>query len=54
MKKESNQHPKQSPVEESRKALEARIKQLEMEKEYLILGCILMFHRYLYLYNWHG
>jgi transposase len=35
MKKESNQHPKQPPVEGSREALEARIKQLEMENEYL-------------------
>lgn len=35
LKKESNHHPKQSPVEGSREALEARIKQLEMENEYL-------------------
>jgi transposase-like protein len=35
MKKESNQQPKQPPVEGSREALEVRIKQLEMENEYL-------------------
>lgn len=35
MKKESNQQPKQEPIEGSREALEARIKQLEMENEYL-------------------
>jgi transposase len=35
LNKESNQHPKQSPVEGSREELEVRIKQLEMENEYL-------------------
>ena len=35
MKKESNKQPKQAPVEGSIEALEARIKQLEMENEYL-------------------
>ncbi|MEC1722865.1 IS3 family transposase [Schinkia azotoformans] len=34
MKKESNQQPKQAPVRDSTEALEARIKQLEMENEY--------------------
>lgn len=35
MKKESSKRSKQVPVESSTKALEARIKQLEMENEYL-------------------
>jgi len=35
MKKEFNKQSKQSPVEGSTEALEARIKQLEMENEYL-------------------
>lgn len=35
MKKESNKQSKQAPVEGSREALQARIKQLEMENEYL-------------------
>ena len=35
MKKESAKHPKQVPAEGSVEALEARIKQLEMENEYL-------------------
>jgi transposase len=35
LKKESNQHPKQSPEKGSKEALEARIKQLELENEYL-------------------
>jgi len=35
LKKESNQQSKQAPVEGSREVLEARIKQLEMENEYL-------------------
>ncbi|SFC00920.1 Transposase and inactivated derivatives [Bacillus sp. OV322] len=35
LKKESDQHSKQLPVEGSKEALEARIKQLEMENEYL-------------------
>lgn len=35
MKKSSNKQPKQSLIEGSREALEARIKQLEMENEYL-------------------
>lgn len=35
MKKESNQQPKPEPVKGSTEALEARIKQLEMENEYL-------------------
>lgn len=35
MKKESNKQSKQAPVEGSVEALEARIKQLEMENEYL-------------------
>ena len=35
MKKESNKQPKQAPVEGSLKHFEARIKQLEMENEYL-------------------
>ncbi|WP_090987737.1 IS3 family transposase [Bacillus sp. OV322] len=34
LKKESDQHSKQLPVEGSKEALEARIKQLEMENEY--------------------
>ncbi|MFF2175418.1 IS3 family transposase [Lysinibacillus sp. NPDC058147] len=34
MKKEFNKQPKQTPVEGSTEALEARIKQLEMENEY--------------------
>ena len=35
MKKEANKQPKQAPVEGSTEALQARIKQLEMENEYL-------------------
>ena len=35
MKKETNKQPKQTPVEGSPEALQARIKQLEMENEYL-------------------
>ncbi len=35
MKKETNKQPKQAPVEGSPEALQARIKQLEMENEYL-------------------
>ncbi|MEY9980662.1 CRISPR/Cas system-associated protein endoribonuclease Cas2, partial [Lysinibacillus sp. RC79] len=35
MKKEFNKQSKQSPVEGSTEALEAHIKQLEMENEYL-------------------
>ena len=35
MKKETNKQPKQTPVEGSTEALQARIKQLEMENEYL-------------------
>ncbi|GAB0171985.1 hypothetical protein LSPCS325_54220, partial [Lysinibacillus sp. CTST325] len=35
MKKEFNKQSKQSPVEGSTETLEARIKQLEMENEYL-------------------
>ena len=35
MKKETNKQPKQAPVEGSTEALQARIKQLEMENEYL-------------------
>ncbi|CAM5270559.1 Transposase OS=Lysinibacillus sphaericus (strain C3-41) OX=444177 GN=Bsph_1073 PE=3 SV=1 [Lysinibacillus sphaericus] len=35
MKKESNKQSKQAPVKVSTEALEARIKQLEMENEYL-------------------
>ena len=35
MKKETNKQPKQSLVEGSTEALQARIKQLEMENEYL-------------------
>ena len=35
MKKESTKQPKQAPAEGSVEALEARIKQLEMENEYL-------------------
>lgn len=35
MKKDSNTQPKQAPVEGSTEALQARIKQLEMENEYL-------------------
>lgn len=35
MKKESNKQPKQAPAEGSTEALQARIKQLEMENEYL-------------------
>ncbi|MET3507425.1 transposase-like protein [Halalkalibacter oceani] len=35
MKKELNQQPKQAPVKGSNETLEARIKQLEMENEYL-------------------
>ena len=33
--KELNKQPKQAPVEGSTEALQARIKQLEMENEYL-------------------
>lgn len=35
VKKESNKQPKQTPVEGSTEALQARIRQLEMENEYL-------------------
>ena len=35
MKKEFNKQPKQAPIEGSTEALQARIKQLEMENEYL-------------------
>lgn len=35
MKKETNKQPKHTPVEGSPEALQARIKQLEMENEYL-------------------
>lgn len=35
MKKDSNKQPKLTPVEESTEVLQARIKQLEMENEYL-------------------
>jgi len=35
MKKDSNKQPKQAPIEGSTEALQARIKQLEMENEYL-------------------
>ena len=35
MKKETNKQPKQTPVEGSTEALQTRIKQLEMENEYL-------------------
>ena len=35
MKKETNKQPKQTLVEGSTEALQARIKQLEMENEYL-------------------
>ena len=35
MKKELNKQPKQAPIEGSTEALQARIKQLEMENEYL-------------------
>jgi hypothetical protein len=35
MKKEFNQQPKQEPVKGSTEALEARIKLLEMENDYL-------------------